>query len=153
MGRKPTSNPRAYGQKRSIRPAWWVSWRQHSETHDSATQVKGEVAGSKSIHLPGEASVSCALGCNMPIKGSGSVSNASVVHRGVSRDHSNLESVSGELKRLTKTENPRGLQMKGRTEEVEITGGVYERSCDCLSGKSSSTNTPYLKCLYISKIS
>lgn len=99
---------------------------QHSETHDSATQVKNEVAGRRSIHLPGEASVSCALGCNMPIKGSGSASNASVERRGVSRDHSSLEPVSGELKRLTKTENPRVAQTKDRTEEVEITGGSYE---------------------------
>ncbi len=60
---KSTSNPRAYGQKRSIKAG-----------------VVGE------------------LGCNMPVKGSGSVSNARVVHRGVSRDHSSLESVSGELK-------------------------------------------------------
>lgn len=99
---------------------------QHSETHDSTTQVKNEVAGKRSLHLPGETSVSCALGCNMPIKGSGSVSNASVVHRGVSRDHSSLESVSGELQRLTKTDNPRFAQTKDRTEEVEITGGSYE---------------------------
>ena len=99
---------------------------QHSETHDSTTQVKNEVAGRRSIHLPGEASVSSALGCNMPFKGSGSVSNASVVHRGVSRDHSSLESVSGELKRLTKIDHPRFAQTKDRTEEVELTGGSYE---------------------------
>ena len=98
----------------------------HSETHDSTTQVKNEVAGRRSIHLPGEASVSCALGCNMPIKGSGSVSNARVVRRGVSRDHSSLETDSGELKRLTKTENPRFAQTKDRTEEVETTGESYE---------------------------
>ena len=99
---------------------------QHSETHDSTTQVKNEVAGRRSIHLPGEASVSCALGCNMPIKGSGSVSNARVERRGVSRDHSSLETDSGELKRLTKTENPRFAQTKDRTEEVETTGESYE---------------------------
>jgi hypothetical protein len=57
----------------------------------------------------------------MPIKGSGSVSNASVVHRGVSRDHSSLENDSGELKRLTKIDHPRFAQTKDQTEEEEIT--------------------------------
>lgn len=80
---------------------------QHNETLCSVVKIKSEVALRKFIHLPREVSITCVWGFNPPINRSGCVSNAVIVYREVSSDHSKLGAENGELKQDSfKLRNP-----------------------------------------------
>jgi len=67
----------------------------HSESRSSVVKVKSEAMQRKFMSLPGEISITCGTGFNLPQKCSGAFSDECIDYREVSRDRSSSEQRAG----------------------------------------------------------
>ena len=89
---------------------------QHSEALSSAAEVNPEVACRNNVFLPGEISLTCDAGLDVPLKRRGWSSNGSIERREVSRDH------SSRLKRAGSSCRPRPRPCRGPVPLSGISG-------------------------------